>query len=148
MFLSISTFQCNIATSICCLFLAITCGCSDGYPKRFPVKGVVRFPNGELVKTGTVEIGMPGSEWTASGKIERDGTFVLSTVNPGDGAIAGEHRVTVRQLIVSYIEPVGGHDHGGHVHRKYNDYNTSPLKLVVEEKANEVELVVELAEEN
>lgn len=113
------------------LFVSLFAGCGPSYPKRYPVSGVVKFKDGSPVKTGTVEFGIPGSQWTASGAIARDGTFSLSTVKPNDGAIAGEHKVIVRQIIVSYFPVQGQHDHGKLVDTRYADYRTTPLTLTV-----------------
>lgn len=106
-------------------------GCGPSYPKRYPVSGVVKFKDGSAVKTGTIEIGVPGSQWTASGTIDREGTFTLSTVKPNDGAIEGEHKVIIRQIIVAYMPVKGQHDHGKLVDLKYADYRTTPLTLTV-----------------
>ncbi len=119
-------------------------GCGPSVPRRYPQSGFIHFEDGTPVKTGTIEIGGAGAKWTASGEIQRDGSFKLSTVRPGDGAVAGEYQVVIRQIILAYLPAVGGHDHGHTVHAKYRDYRTSPLTLVVEKKANNhIRLVVE-----
>lgn len=118
-------------TATAILLVTAFAGCGSSYPKRHPVSGVVKFKDGSPVKTGTVEFGIPGSQWTASGAIARDGTFSLSTVKPNDGAIAGEHKVIVRQIIVSYLPVQGQHDHGKLVDTRYADYRTTPLTLTV-----------------
>ncbi len=129
---------------ILCGSVIVAAGCGDNYPRRYPVSGFVKFPDGSPVMTGTVEVGIPGSQWTASGKIARDGSFTLGTVNTGDGAILGEHKVIVRQIIVNYLPAAGGHDHGKLVDLKYSDYKTSPLVLTVTEDGNQnVQLIVE-----
>ena len=116
--------------------LLLTSGCSDGLPKRYPVKGTVRFTYGSPVKTGTIELGGNGSRWTASGEIERDGSFVLTTVKKGDGAVPGEYRAVIRQMILAYLPAEGGHDHGKLVPDRYRDYKTSDLKVTVQAGEN------------
>lgn len=116
--------------------LLLTSGCSDGLPKRYPVKGTVRFTDGSPVKTGTIELGGNGSRWTASGEIERDGSFVLTTVKKGDGAVPGEYRAVIRQMILAYLPAEGGHDHGKLVPDRYRDYKTSDLKVTVQAGEN------------
>lgn len=124
--------------------LLILIGCGPSIPRRYPQAGFIHFEDGSPVMTGTIEIGGASAKWTASGEIQRDGSFQLSTVNPGDGAVAGEYQVVIRQIILAYLPAVGGHDHGHTVHAKYRDYRTTPLTLVVEKKANrEIRLVVE-----
>lgn len=114
----------------------LTSGCGDGIPKRYPVRGIVQFADGSPVKTGTIELGGNGSRWTASGEIQRDGSFVLTTVNPGDGAVPGEYRAVIRQLILAYLPAEGGHDHGKLVPDRYRDYKTSDLKVTVQAGEN------------
>lgn len=111
-------------------------GCGDGFPQRYPVSGTVRFADGSPVKTGTIELGGNGSRWTASGEIQRDGSFVLTTVNQGDGAVPGEYKVVVRQMVLAYLPAEGGHDHGKLVADRYRDYKTTDLSAKVEAGTN------------
>lgn len=123
--------------------LLLAGGCDDGFPDRYPTAGKVRFKDGSPVKTGTVELGIPGNQWTASGKIDREGRFVLSTIHDGDGAIAGKHKVVVRQVIIGYLPAEGGHDHGDLVDEKYSDYRTTDLSIEIFPRENELELVLD-----
>ena len=81
-----------------CSLVLLAAGCGDGFPKRYPVSGSVKFADGSPVKTGTIELGGNGSRWTASGEIQRDGSFSLTTVKKGDGAVPGEYKVVIRQM--------------------------------------------------
>lgn len=62
--------------------------------KTVPVKGTVRL-NGKPVTKGTVkfEPEVPGR--TATGAIQADGSFTLSTYATDDGAVPGPHRVAI-----------------------------------------------------
>ena len=134
----------RFALPLCLVLVPIFCGCGSEYPARYPVSGVIKFRDGSPVKTGTIETSVPGSPWTATGTISRDGTFSLTTVKPNDGAIAGEHQVIVRQLIVTYLPVQGHHDHGKLVDPKFADYKTSKLTLTVNKAGNnQVELIVD-----
>ncbi|HMP80651.1 MAG TPA: hypothetical protein PKD54_14450 [Pirellulaceae bacterium] len=125
-------------------FIALLASGCGGVPARYPQSGRIVFEDGSPVKTGSIEIGGGDSKWTASGDIQRDGTFVLSTVTKGDGAVPGDYQVVIRQVIVTYLPAQGGHDHGHLVHSRYRDYRTTPLTLKVERKANHaIEFVVE-----
>jgi hypothetical protein len=126
------------------VLLLLCMGCGDGFPKRYSVSGVVRFRDGSPVETGTIEIGIPNSHWTASGKIQKDGSFVLTTIQPGDGAIEGNHRVIIRQLILTYVPAQERHEHGKLVPLRYADYSTSGLELTVERRRNDgVEIIID-----
>jgi hypothetical protein len=73
------------------LFAALI-GCDNG-PQIVPLKGKVTY-KGEPLKFGSVML-QPIAGQPATAVIEPDGTFVLSTNKPGDGATVGENRVRV-----------------------------------------------------
>jgi hypothetical protein len=59
-----------------------------------PVKGKVTY-KGQPVTKGIVRFEPDGYGRMASGPLQSDGTFVLTTLKEGDGVVAGEHRVTI-----------------------------------------------------
>jgi hypothetical protein len=61
--------------------------------KTFPVKGTVTY-KGKPLTRGTVRF-EPDAGREAEGQIGPDGTFTLTTFQPGDGAIPGAHRIAV-----------------------------------------------------
>lgn len=77
---------------LCCLI-----GCdSSGLGKMVPIKGEVIY-QGETLKKGRV-VYLPrdsGSTRQATGTIKPDGTFVLTTLKGGDGAMYGEYDIVV-----------------------------------------------------
>jgi hypothetical protein len=72
-------------------------GCDSG-PKIAPVRGYVTY-NGKPVTVGKIwfypEFGRP-----ALGVLGADGTYVLGTNTPDDGALVGVHRVTIHSTKV------------------------------------------------
>jgi hypothetical protein len=85
----------------CALLLApvLLAGCHSGNGLTLaPVKGKITF-KGEPVKFGTVSFVPDASKGTdgpiAMGPITRDGTYILSTDEAGDGAIVGHHKISV-----------------------------------------------------
>lgn len=84
-----------------CLLIIYSCaatGCGTGGPSLAPVSGTVSV-NGQPLKLGRVcfypERGRP-----AIGEIGADGTFHLTTLQAGDGAATGKHRVTIEAVEV------------------------------------------------
>jgi hypothetical protein len=79
------------------MILAAGCGVSSSNSSMqiVPVKGRITY-KGESVVKGAVEFEPQLDGRNASGDIQSDGTFVLSTFKPGDGAVVGTHRVFVR----------------------------------------------------
>ncbi len=121
------------------VFLLTTLGCSPSGPQTYPVRGIVRFPDGKLLREGSVEFEIMGTKTpvTARGVIEPDGSFVLGTYTLDDGALAGKHRAVV----------IAGSVVGNGVERpdllppptldpKYRSYRESGLEFEVAEKTN------------
>jgi hypothetical protein len=81
--------------SICVIFaLCAIPGCEPSYPETAPVSGKVTL-GGEPVSGGEIQF-FPDEGIMATGRIESDGTYRLTTFQPDDGAVIGEHRVAVR----------------------------------------------------
>jgi len=80
-------------------------GCGDGASKieTHPVKGIVMF-EGKPVADATITF-TPKEGPPARAKSDEEGRFTLSTYDTGDGAIAGEHTVSIVKL-------TGGTDSG------------------------------------
>ena len=70
--------------------------CTRG-PRTFPVQGTVMY-NGKPVPKGTVLFTPVNGGSTATGEINEDGTYRLTTYKPGDGACLGEYRVAIMAM--------------------------------------------------
>jgi hypothetical protein len=123
-------------------------GCSDPNRETYPVRGIVQFPDGKLLREGTIEFEIMGREQpiTATGAIGPDGSFVLGTHSLDDGALAGEHRVVV---IADYEIGTGAERPGlippPLLHEKYRAFQTSGLVLTVRPETNNLIVKVEYA---
>lgn len=70
-------------------------GCSDdGMGKRYPVSGTVKYKGEPVAKAVISFVPKAGGVRGASGAIS-NGSYSLTTLNPGDGAFPGEYMVTV-----------------------------------------------------
>lgn len=128
------------------LLLLTASGCGESRPQTFPARGKVVFADGKPVKLGTVELLSDVHKVNATGTIQKDGSFVLGTYTPDDGAVEGAHRVIVTQLIISDGMTTHIHDHGWPVDPFYGSYDSSPLNVTVSsETPNEFTLTVERA---
>jgi hypothetical protein len=134
-----------------CTFLVIVfsaVGCSDSTPNTYPVRGIVRFPDGQLLREGSVEFEIIGRKppVTATGSIGPDGSFALGTYEADDGALAGKHRVVV---IADYVIGNGAERPGlippPTLHPKYRSYRTSDLVHEVKPETNNIVIEVEYA---
>lgn len=129
------------------LLLAIACllpvGCSPGYPEASPVVGRVTV-NGKPLDSGEVQF-LSSDGLVATGRIDADGTYRLTTLQPDDGAIPGSHRVSVKSQqsaglgIISFLEPVPS---------RYADPNTSGLTVRVIDGMNRINLELTTAPPN
>ena len=79
---------------------AFPAGCGDSGPQRpetVPATGRVFF-NEKPLEGAQVSFMGSGTQQAAVGKTDAEGRFRLTTFEPGDGAMPGEHRVTVSKV--------------------------------------------------
>ncbi|WP_442483305.1 hypothetical protein [Aeoliella sp. SH292] len=89
----------NLLRNLCLIAVCIVglAGCRPSYQLDIaPAHGTVTL-DGKPLSAGSVLL-MPAKGRGASAPLARDGTFVLTTYNPGDGAILGKHKVIVLPL--------------------------------------------------
>lgn len=126
------------------VFIFCAVGCGSDQVNTYPVKGRVVFQDGSPVRTGTVELESKQFGTTATGSINDDGTFVLGTYTPNDGAAEGEHNAIVVQMIINDGSVNHTVDHGQAVPPRYGDYDTSPLTISVQAiEQNEIVLTLD-----
>lgn len=121
-------------------------GCGDSQLATHKVEGKIQFAGGGVPRFGSVEFYHPEKKINARGKIESDGTFTVSTYEDGDGAIEGDHQITVNQIVTNHLAASAKieiqHDHGKTAAAKYRDYRTSGLKCTIVKGTNKVELKI------
>jgi hypothetical protein len=129
---------------LCLSLIALSSlGCSDRLA-TYPVAGKVKFKTGGPVHVGTVELKSREHGVQARGSIETDGTFVLTTYEAGDGAVAGMHDCVIVQFVMT--EGIEGHRGStlGVIDPKYGSYASSGLALEIKpETQNEIVLEVD-----
>lgn len=129
-------------------------GCGPSLPKTAPVSGRVMLDDKPLAG-GVVAFVADGAFRFGSGRTDESGRFTLTTFVPGDGAVLGEHRVTV---IPAPAPAASAAAEGGlpspdeyatvlrqqtealersRIPRKYMQPETSPLRAVVKPGPNE-----------
>lgn len=112
-------------------------GCSGNNNGTVPVYGKVVFDDGQPARIGNVEfrkIVKAGSDETrliARGKIESDGSFLLTTFEPNDGAIPGNYDIICQQLVITEDRSFESHNHGRRISPVYADYGTSGLSASI-----------------
>lgn len=81
------TLAASLAGSAC------GCGAKDDHPATVPVQGKVTY-KGAPVTLGTITFQSDAGQ-PATGTIQPDGSYRLSTFAEGDGAIPGHHRIMI-----------------------------------------------------
>lgn len=113
---------------VVCLIAAIVGGCSDS--SQLPTAKVTGkvLHNGQPLTTGSISF-QPEAGWPASGQLQSDGSFTLTTYHDGDGAIIGKHRVLINAT--SAVEEAGPNVEPqapmSLVPEKYSSFSTSGL---------------------
>ena len=131
------------------LFLALA-GYGSGHPApTYPVTGKVVFSDDTPLATGGVILweSVPDKAgelpFNASGAIQADGTFELTTFEEGDGAVAGEHRVLVRPKRDASDWTERGIVPRPVIAQRFERYETSELRFTVKEEGNEFTVTVQ-----
>lgn len=126
------------------LTLAVICpGCGSDRLTTVPVSGTVFIEGGDPVRLGTIEFESVEHGITASATISQDGSFTLGTYESADGAVPGEHRVIILQMIINDGRVDHTLDHGKPVDPRYANYGTSDLVATVSENGT-TELRIEV----
>jgi hypothetical protein len=137
--------QSMAAISITCLICFMGSGCSrqveDKWSKRrppsFPTTGSVTW-NGEPAAGALVTLQSLSHNVAASGRANDKGEFALTTWRQGDGAVVGDHNVTIETIVVA------GYGAGGSVIEvnamppKYEKPDTSGLTATINDKGKNV----------
>jgi hypothetical protein len=133
--------------------LVAICGCGSGAGKVVvvPVSGSVKY-KGQPVDGALVSFATTASPRTAVGMTDAQGNFKLTTMNTDDGAVAGEHVVTISKAAkadgnvpkmqspedyAKYMQqtgstkPPGAEVSKGMIPEKYSNPATSGLKRTV-----------------
>ena len=88
----------SILLSLILLGTCWGCGSAEGTaPSLIPAKGKVTY-KGQPLTQGIVRFEPDGFGRMATGKLQSDGTFVLSTYKKDDGVVAGVHKVFITDL--------------------------------------------------
>ena len=83
----------GMALGVAATAAILGCGDDSGLATRYKVSGKVTY-NGQPVTKGTVTF-QPDEGRAATGAIQPDGTYRLSTFAENDGAVPGHHKVMI-----------------------------------------------------
>jgi len=89
-----------LAASIVAL---LACGCGDSGPQMAPVSGVVTVDGAPVANAAVMFVPEAGGR-PATGLTDAEGKFSLETMEPGDGALVGKHKVTVTGVKTTGIQ--------------------------------------------
>jgi hypothetical protein len=133
------------AIAVVLVTACVAAGCNSS--GLYPVEGQVNWKDGSPAKElagSLIFFNLAEKETTASGIIKPDASFTVGTNKPDDGALVGEHVVTIIEV---GRQSVGGAESGAlapaKVDTKYMTPNTSDLRATVKPGANKITLTVE-----
>lgn len=132
--------------------LALIAGCAGPDPDLVPVEGVVTMdqrPVAELIVTFT-PLGSTGGSG-ALGATDHDGKFILTNVRGGEGAYAGQYRISVYPAPLEEASelPTDVVSSGAAgVPEIYLNPNRSPLRGIVPEQGGRFEIALDSRGEN
>lgn len=117
------------------LLVLLTAGCSGA--KVYPVKGQLKLKDGRdpsALAGHVVDFESKEKMTSGSGEVKPDGTFEITTFEPGDGAVPGMNRIAINppQPEADKVPPPPVID------RKYNSFDTSGLEWEIKPGTNEV----------
>jgi hypothetical protein len=126
------------------LSLSLLCSlsCSSGQRKLYPVRGTVlcdgKPAEGAEVALYALDTSQPMQQ-VPRGRVQADGSFVIGTYVPADGAPAGDYKVIIVWLPPNAVDRVM--ETGSYPNLLpaiYSDMKTTPLTLQVKEGPNHV----------
>jgi hypothetical protein len=131
---------CRIATLSAFLLLL---GCAEATVPVYPVTGSVTFqgkpPAGALIVFSSTSGGAEGFAPTAT--VKDDGSFAVTSFEPGDGAPQGEYVATVHWYKV--VSDGGGSGPGPNVlPKQYASAKTSPIRVSVGNSPTQVPPII------
>ncbi len=108
--------------------VAAISGCGSRGPQTYPVQLKVSFADGGIPAGAIVAFLSDSQSYSATGKVQADGTCELSTFAQGDGAVVGRHLVTVASAPTF---PAAPGPPPTVIHPRFGDKNTSGLEFTV-----------------
>ncbi|MEZ6132711.1 MAG: hypothetical protein R3C59_28930 [Planctomycetaceae bacterium] len=145
---SVKRFRQHVSQAVAGITIAVIlagCGGKDpNLPETVSVSGTVSF-KGEKLTDGTVMFHpQGGTGHPATGEIGENGIFTLTTFDASDGAVVGNHIVTVQQFPRG-ANPGFEEEAPGYVKfpKKYTEVRTSDLLVEVKAGANTLNLELE-----
>lgn len=99
--------SCLIALATVAVGMICLTGCGPSRPATVAVEGTVTL-DGNPVEGASVTFIPGGDGKIAMGTTDASGKFTLTTYEPGDGAIVGTHKVTVRKTEGEEVESTAG----------------------------------------
>jgi hypothetical protein len=114
---------------------ALLTGCGDGRPRRVPVSGRVLI-DGQPLTSGYVRL-IPPDERAATGRIDENGRFRLTTFEGEDGCVTGTHAVEV-----SCYDERNPREIRWLIPKKYVHYKTSGIEKTIDGPTDD--LLIEL----
>lgn len=127
-----------------CAFCLSFLGCGRAVG---PVSGIVRFSDGEPVRSGSIEFKRKSDQVRFASRISDDGSFQPTDQDGSVGIPPGDYDIVVVQIVLTEDLAFELHSHGSTVPRRYADYYTSGLETKISAgQLDPIEIIVTLDE--
>ena len=141
-------FQRSYLVLLSATLLIAGCGGQSDAPKTVSVTGLVTYQGKPMPNLSVAFI--PEQGMVASGTTDAEGRFEMTTSEPGDGAIAGAHKVAINFVPEQVPEmpgfPGSENNQKSPIPLKYADVNTSGLTATVDTDASANDFKFELTD--
>lgn len=126
----------------------ILAGCGGGANRPYPVYGKITYEDGQDARElagGTVTFNSEELHKSATGNIQEDGSYRLTSIDKDDGTVPGHYKIMILPPVVS---GGGDRDRAAPVVRKrvidprYEKLKTTDLQADVAAKSNDIPLQV------
>lgn len=116
--------------------LLISVGCGERGPELLPVKGIVTFKGKPIAKINVMFVPSDKQGIIAQGTSDENGKFWLQTLDPKDGAMPGNYKVSFK-YVSDTIPDMPGFAGGVQPEKspipvKYSDENKSGITATVD----------------
>lgn len=129
----------GVSSRWCCWFSVVLAvclfGCGPEYPDTYKVSGKVTV--GGQPASNVYVVFIPEEGRMGTGKTDENGDYKLTTFNKGDGAVPGEHTVTISNPDISEGTGNAG---SAPIPPEYATRQTSTIKKTVENSSNTINI--------
>ena len=139
----------NFCLSCLLVLFMLSSGCGPAKPQTYPSGGVIKYSDGSPLVDARILFRAVGTSpvISASGSTDAQGRFELTTFEPGDGAIEGQHMAAIMPFIPDDFDGMSAAERQRAmfpIDPDFKDFEKSNLKFTVTTNPAENQFEVEV----